>query len=394
MKKVCVVTGTRAEYGLLRPVMMGLLNTDGIKLQIIVTGAHLSPEFGLTYRAIQEDGFLIDQKVEMLISSDTPVGITKSMGLGLIGFADALENLKPDLIVVLGDRFEIFAMAAAALHAQIPVIHLHGGEITEGSLDELMRHAITKLSQVHFVATKEYLQRVIQLGEQPGHVHLVGGLGVDLIKKTKLLTKNQLENDLNFKFKDKNFLITFHPVHQGDNSSSEQFCELLKALSSYPDIGLIFTFPSADSGSRELIGMLETFIADNQNAKRYYSLGYQRYLSCMALCDATVGNSSSGLLETPTFKKGTINIGNRQKGRKYADSVIHCSAMQNDIKLAIEKLFSDDFQLVLNTVKNPYGDGGASEKIVEIIRQLNPKELTKKVFYDLSIEETSLGSKK
>lgn len=383
MKKICVVTGTRAEYGLLKLIMKGILDDDNLKLQIIVTGAHLSPEFGHTYRLIEDDGFTIDQKIEMLISSDTPVGVTKSMGLGLIGLADALYNLSPDFVLILGDRYEMLITAIASVHAQIPIIHLHGGEITEGSLDEMMRHAITKLSFIHCVATEEYRQRVIQLGELPDHVFVVGGLGVDIIRQTSLICKNELEEKINFKFKDKNLLITFHPTNVGNISSINELNQLLKALNHYQDIGLIFTFPNADAGSRELINTVNIFVESHKNSKLYTSLGNQFYLSCMAICDATVGNSSSGLLETPTFRKGTINIGDRQNGRIQARSVINCKADEIDIRIAIEKLYSDDFQKNLEFTSNPYEREGASRTIINIIHCLNKNQSIKKNFYDL-----------
>jgi GDP/UDP-N,N'-diacetylbacillosamine 2-epimerase (hydrolysing) len=385
MKKICFITGTRAEYGLMRWVMQGIKDAPGLVLQVVATGMHLAPEFGLTYQAIEQDGFLIDRKVEMLTSSDTAVGVAKSVGLGTIGFADALNELKPDLIVVLGDRFEILAAVTAALFARIPVMHLHGGEITEGALDESMRHAITKMSHVHCVATDEYRNRVIQLGEQPGRVHCVGGLGVDAIKQTQLLGRAELEASLNFKLKAKNLLITFHPATLEEASAGSQMDELLAALEGRDDTGLIFTLPNADAGGRELIAMLQSFVANHPNARAYSSLGLVRYLSCMALCDGVVGNSSSGLLEAPTLKKGTINIGERQRGRLQAVSVINCIAERNRIAAALQQLYSPVFQAGLAGVNNPYGDGGASARVVGIITRLKVDELLHKPFYDLAI---------
>ena len=386
MKKVCIITGTRAEYGLLRWLMQDVQAEPQLKLQIIATGMHVSPEFGLTYREIEQDGFLIDQKVEMLTSSDTAVGITKSMGLGMIGFADAFNHLNPDLIVVLGDRFEIHAAVTAALWARIPMLHLHGGELTEGALDDSMRHAITKMAHVHCVATEEYRQRVIQLGEQPDRVHCVGGLGVDAIARTKLLSRAELEASMDFKFKSKNLLITFHPATLEGVSAGIQMNELLAALQGLQDTGLIFTHPNADTGGRELITMLDAFVANHPNARAYSSLGQLRYLSCMAQCDGVVGNSSSGLLEAPTLKKGTINIGDRQRGRLQAASVINCRAHQEEIDLALKKLYSPHFQASLSELTNPYGDGGASARVVDIIKTLKLNGLTKKTFYDLPVE--------
>jgi GDP/UDP-N,N'-diacetylbacillosamine 2-epimerase (hydrolysing) len=382
-RKVCVITGTRAEYGLLRWVMQGIKDDPELTLQIIATGMHLSPEFGLTYREIEHDGFEIDRKVEMLTSSDTPVGIAKSMGLGVIGFADALNELKPDLIVVLGDRFEIFSAVIAALVACIPVAHLHGGEVTEGAFDEAIRHSITKMSHLHFVAAEEYRQRVIQLGEQPDRVFLVGGLGVDNIKRLKLLDRTELESSLDFKLGQKNLLVTFHPVTLETATAAEQMTELLAALAEFKDTQLIFTMPNADTGGRELIKMVEQFVAQHANVRAWPSLGQLRYLSCVAQVDGVIGNSSSGLLEVPSFGKGTINIGGRQRGRLQATSAINCEPTHRGISAAIEKLYSAEFQANLKQVSNPYGDGGASEKVVKALKSCVLEGLVKKVFHDL-----------
>ena len=383
MRKICVVTGTRAEYGLLRWVMQGIKDDPDLSLQVIATGMHLSPEFGLTYREIEQDGFQIDRKVEMLTSSDTPVGIAKSMGLGLIGFADALNELRPDLIVVLGDRFEIFAAVTAALVACIPVAHLHGGETTEGAFDEALRHSITKMSHLHFVAAEEYRQRVILLGEQPGRVFLVGGLGIDNIKRLKLLDRAELEASLDFKLGQKNLLITFHPVTLETATAADQMAELLVALAELRDTQLIFTMPNADTDGRSLIKIVEQFVAQHPNARAYTSLGQLRYLSCIAHVDGVVGNSSSGLAEVPSFRKGTINIGNRQQGRLQAASVINCEPTRQSIAAALERLYDAEFQSSLNQVRNPYGEGGASEKVVETIKHYSIDGIAKKAFYDL-----------
>ena len=383
-RKICVITGTRAEYGLLRWVMQCIKDDINLDLQIIATGMHLSPEFGLTYKVIEADGFEIDRKVEILTSSDTPVGIAKSMGLGLIGFADALNELNPDLIIILGDRFEIFAAVSAALVARIPVAHLHGGEATEGLIDEAIRHSITKMSHLHFVAAEEYRQRVIQLGEQPELVFSVGGLGIDSIKRLNLLDRKTLEVELGFKFDKKNLLITFHPVTLENSSAVKQMQELLTALTKLEDTKLIFTMPNADTDGRALIQMVENFVSQNSNAHAFTSLGQLRYLSCLAQVDGIVGNSSSGLLEVPSFKKGTINIGDRQRGRLQASSVINCEPTQESIINAIKLFYSPRFQSKLKQVYNPYGVGGASEKIVKIIKFVKLDDLIKKQFYDLN----------
>jgi GDP/UDP-N,N'-diacetylbacillosamine 2-epimerase (hydrolysing) len=355
-RKVCVVTGSRAEYGLLRWVMQGIQESAHLVLQVAVTGMHLSPEFGLTYREIEVDGFAIDRKIEMLISSDTPVGVAKSMGLGLIGFADAFAQLQPDIVLVLGDRFEVLAPAMAAMAARIPIAHLHGGEATEGLIDEAIRHSVTKMSHLHFVAAEEYRRRVIQLGEQPANVHLVGGLGIDNIRKLNLLSRVEMEREINFKFFPKNILVTFHPVTLDAASAESQMTELLAALSTLRDTGIIFTMPNADTDGRVLIKMIEDFAKKNSNVRAFKSLGQLRYLSCVAQIDAVVGNSSSGIVEVPSLKKATINIGDRQRGRLRAVSVIDCSADRASIAQAIERAYSSEFLSGLEVVENPYGN--------------------------------------
>lgn len=377
-----MVTGTRAEYGLLRWVMEGIRQSPLLKLQLIATGMHLSPEFGLTVKAIEEDSFHVDRRIEMLLSSDTAVGVTKSMGLGMIGFADALEDLKPDLILLLGDRYELLSAAAAAMVARIPIAHLHGGETTEGAFDEAIRHSITKMSHLHFVATDEYRRRVIQLGEDPGRVFNVGGLGIDSILRLKLLSREELEKELDFNFLTRNLLITFHPVTLENNTSAQQMDELLAALDGLKETGLIFTMPNADTEGRILLRRVEDFCRLHPYSRAYTSLGQLRYLSCIQEVDAVVGNSSSGLLEVPTFKKGTINIGDRQRGRLRAKSVIDCEPNHQEIAAALDHLFSGEFQSKLPYTKNPYGDGGASGAIVQEIEKQSLLNILKKRFFD------------
>ena len=382
-RRVCIVTGTRAEYGLLRWVMQGIRDTAGLELQIIATGMHLAPEFGLTYREIEKDGFAIDRKVEMLLSSDTPLGVSKSMGLGVIGIGEALQQLQPDLLLILGDRFEIFATAAAALIARIPVAHVHGGEATEGLIDEALRHSITKMSHLHFVAAEEYRRRVIQLGEQPERVFLVGGLGIDNIKRLQLLEREALERALDFKLGKRNLLITFHPVTLEHSTCGEQMEELLAALSSLSDTHLIFTMPNADTDGRELINLINRFVAGRANARAFTSLGQLRYLSCMKWADAVVGNSSSGLIEAPSLGVPTLNIGDRQRGRLRADSVVDCPPERTAIAAAIDRLLTLEARERARTVSNPYGDGGASERIVATLATTSLQDVLKKRFYDL-----------
>ena len=392
-RKICVITGTRAEYGLLRLLMQGLRNEAQCELQLIATGTHLSPEFGATYRAVEADGFRIDRKVEMLLSSDSAVGIGKSVGLGVIGFADAFEQLQPDLIVVLGDRFEILSAVTAALFARVPVLHLHGGEVTEGAVDEAMRHAISKMSHVHCVAAQAYRRRLVQLGEQPERVHCVGGLGVDAIKQIELLNRTDLESALDFRLKSKNLLVTFHPETLADDAGESQMAELLAVLGEMNDTGLIFTLPNADAGARELISMLQDFVSKHANARAFPSLGQLRYLSCMALCDGVVGNSSSGLLEAPTLKRGTVNIGDRQRGRLQAASIVNCRPVRQEIKAAIAQIYSPAFQASLSDVRNPYGEGGATARVLALIKEIKLEGLTQKRFYDLPAAAVESGGR-
>ena len=382
-RKICVITGTRAEYGLLRWVMQGIKDDTDLDLQIIATGMHLSPEFGLTYKSIEADGFEIDRKVEMLTSSDTSVGIAKSMGIGTIGFADALSELNPDLIIVLGDRFEIFSAVSAAMVAKIPVAHLHGGEASEGAFDESIRHAITKMSHIHFTASEVYKNRVIQLGEQPDRVFNVGAVGIDNIKKYPLQSQKEFEKSINFKLNKKNILITFHPVTLEKTTAQEQFKNLLQVLDGYKETHLIFTKANSDTDGRVINQMIDAYVTDhNYKAVAFKSLGQLRYLSAMQYMDAVVGNSSSGLIEAPSFRIGTINIGDRQRGRLKANSVIDCNNSVKAIQSAFNKLFSLSFQQRLQKVENPYGNGGASIKIVEIISSFSLNEILKKQFYD------------
>lgn len=381
-RKICVVTGTRAEYGLLRWVMQGIKQDAELNLQIVATGMHLSPEFGLTYREIEQDGFLINRRVEMLVSSDTSVGISKSIGLGVIGFADAFDDLKPDLIILLGDRYEIFSAATAAMSAGIPIAHVHGGEATEGSIDEAIRHSITKLSHLHFVAAEDYRQRVIQLGEQPNRVFLVGGLGIDSINRLRLFDRRELEDAIEFKLKKKNLLVTFHPVTLEKQTATSQMEALLSVLAELEDTGLILTMPNSDADGRALINMINAFVEKHDNARAYTSLGQLRYLSCIAQVDGVIGNSSSGIIEVPSFEKGTVNIGDRQRGRLQAGSIINCKPDKLSIRSAVHKLYSSEFQSALKFVQNPYGVGGASEKIVAEIKEAVLTDILKKKFYD------------
>jgi GDP/UDP-N,N'-diacetylbacillosamine 2-epimerase (hydrolysing) len=382
-RKICVVTGTRAEYGLLYWLMKEIKSDDALELQLIVTGMHLSPEFGLTYKTIEKD-FKIDKKIEMLLSSDTSVSISKSMGLAQISFAESFEELKPDILVVLGDRYEIFSAVSAAMIARIPIAHLHGGETTEGAFDESIRHSITKMSHLHFTATQEYKDRVIQMGEDPSRVFNVGGLGIDNIKKLKLLSKEEFEKSIDFKLNKKNILVTFHPVTLEHSTAKEQFTELLNAIDTLVDTNIIFTKANSDTDGRVINQMIDEYVSKNHDkVVGFTSLGQLRYLSALQYVDAMVGNSSSGLAEAPTFKIGTINIGDRQKGRIMADSVISADPNIESIRDAFVKLHSSEFQKVLAETDNPYGNGGASKKIKDIIKKVSLDDILKKSFYDI-----------
>lgn len=383
-RKICVVTGTRAEFGLLRWLMQDIARCDGLELRVVATGMHLSPEFGLTYREIEQAGFGIDSRVELLMSSDTPTGVSKAMGLGLIGFGDVYARMQPDLIVVLGDRFEVFAAAAAALVAGIPIAHLHGGELTEGAFDDAMRHSITKMSHLHFVAAEEYRRRVIQLGEDPRRVFAVGGLGVDAIKRIELLGREELEKSMDFKFQSRNLLVTFHPVTLEQQGSAQQMIDLLAVLDELENTGLIFTMPNSDTGGRELMALVEAFVARHPLARAYPSLGQLRYLSCLRHVDGVVGNSSSGLAEAPSMGTGTINIGDRQRGRLMAASVIQCEPSVSGIRSALARLYDPEFRALLRSVRNPYGTGGAAKQIVEVLENHPLDGLLKKTFFDLA----------
>jgi len=383
-RKICIVTGTRAEYGLLSLLMKSIKDDTSMELIIIATGSHLSPEFGLTYKEIENEGFNINKKIEMVLSADTPSSIAKSTGLGIIGFADALADLQPDIMIVLGDRYEILAASLAAVTARIPIAHIHGGEITEGAFDESIRHSITKMSWWHFAAAEEYKKRIIQLGEAPNRVFNVGGLGVDIIKNSQLLTKEELSKNTGINFLPKNLVITYHPVTLENQSSKENMQSLLDVLIEMNDINLIFTMPNADSDGRAIFNMIETFVSNYSNrAIAFTSMGQLNYLSTLQFVDGVIGNSSSGLLEAPSFKIGTINIGDRQRGRLKADSVIDCFSTKESIKSAIEILYSKKFKSILKSVTNPYGEGNATNNILEVLKNNPiPKEI-KKEFYSL-----------
>ncbi|MCD8268485.1 MAG: UDP-N-acetylglucosamine 2-epimerase, partial [Parabacteroides sp.] len=369
MRKVCVITGSRAEYGLLSSLMQKIKDSDDLVLQVIATNMHLSPEFGLTYREIEKDGFTIDKKVEMLLSSDTANATAKSVGLGTIGFADAYSDLSPDIIVVLGDRYEILAAVSAALFYQIPVAHLHGGEITEGAYDDPIRHAITKMSHLHFTSTEEYRKRVIQLGESPDRVFNVGAIGLDNIKTCKFLSKEELEKSLGFELGEKSLLVTYHPVTLENDTARQQCNNLLNVLDRHPEYRIVFILPNSDTGGRAIIDCIQNFVSRNKNrAVSFSSLGKIRYLSALNYISAVIGNSSSGILEVPSFGIPTLDIGDRQKGRISAASVVHCGTTMEDINMGFNRLFSEEIMLVAKDRKNPYEKRGTVESIIKVLK--------------------------
>lgn len=385
MKKICVVTGTRAEYGLLYWTLKELKEDPTLIFQLCVTGMHLSPEFGLTYKQVEADGFQIDKKVELLLSSDTSIGVSKSIGLGVISFSEAFTELQPDLILILGDRFEIFAAATAAMVCKIPIAHCHGGEATEGAFDESIRHSITKMSHVHFTATEEYRRRVIQLGEQPANVHNVGALGIENINRLQLLDKQAFEESIDFKLGEKNVLVTFHPVTLEHATAAHQFKELLRALDELENTHIIFTKPNADTDGRVIIQLIDDYIrAHPEKSVAFISLGQLRYLSALQHMDVVAGNSSSGLIEVPSFRIPTIDIGDRQRGRIKAASVISCTPDYASVKEAFQKAFAADLNNSLKDIRNPYGEKNASKEIIRILKETGTENLLKKKFFDLA----------
>jgi GDP/UDP-N,N'-diacetylbacillosamine 2-epimerase (hydrolysing) len=382
-RKICVVTATRAEYGLLTPLMKRIRDDAELELQIIVTGMHLSPEFGLTYKAVEEE-FFINKKIEMLLSSDTPVAISKSMGLAQISFVEAYDQLMPDIIIVLGDRYELIPIVSSAMIMNIPIAHISGGEITEGAQDDAIRHSITKMSHLHFTATEIYRKRVIQLGEQPERVFAVGEAGLDNIFDLTLLTKEAFEKSIGFSLNKKNILVTFHPVTLEQGNAKAQCQALLDAIDTLKETHIIFTKANSDADGRLINTMLEDYVQQHSNkAVLFTSLGQLRYLSALQFVDAVVGNSSSGLVEAPSFKIGTINIGNRQKGRIKAKSVIDCTIEADAICKAFDTLYSKTFQKQLKDLKNPYGNGDSSIKIKNILKSFPLEGLSVKIFYDV-----------
>lgn len=387
-RKICFFTGTRAEFGLMSSFMHRVDESDDCQLQIIATNMHLSPEYGLTYKEIEAEGFTIDKKVEMLLSSDTANGTVKSMGLATIGFADALEDLKPDLCVILGDRYEMLAAAQSALIYKIPVVHLGGGDITEGAYDDAIRHSITKMSHIHFTSTEECRNRIIQMGENPENVYCVGG-GVSSknISKNDHLSKEELEKSLDFELGDKFLLITFHPVTMEGDSTEQQCADMLKALEEVnEEYKLLFTLPNSDTGGRVIISMINEFVKDNRQ-RRYSipSLGRKRYFAALKYATAVIGNSSSGLIEVPSFHIPTLNIGNRQRGRAHGESVLDVAANYESIKNGLKEILSTEFVERAKNAKNPYENEKESglDKKMDVITHISLETLIPKKFFNI-----------
>lgn len=385
MKKICVITGTRAEYGLLKPVIEKIKNDEGLQLQLVATGMHLSPEFGLTYQEIEQDGYEITERNEMLLSSDTPNGITKSVGLGTIGFADIFTRNAPDLVVILGDRYEALAAATAAMIHRIPIAHIHGGEVTEGVIDDPIRHAITKMSLLHFTSAKDYRNRVIQLGEHPDRVFYVGALGVENIKKQALMSKKELAESISFPLEKPYMIVTFHPVTLECYTVKEQAEYLLEAVDSMEDYQILFTKANADTDGRIINQKIDAYVSRNKSrAAAFSSLGMIRYLSALRYCDMVVGNSSSGIVEAPSFHIPTVNIGDRQKGRVRGKSVIDCGCTSKEIVDAVRTAQRMNQEHILQNEENPYEGRNPSETIVdEIKKHLETGMYVKKCFYDI-----------
>ena len=387
MRRICVVTGSRAEYGLLRPLLQRLKDADDLELCLVATGMHLAPRFGYTVDEITADGFTIDGRIDCDLEGDSRPSILRSMAKVLEGFSSLLPELQPDVLVLLGDRFEILAVAQSALILGIPIAHLCGGEVTEGAFDDPIRHSITKMSCLHFVAAEDYRRRVIQLGEPPESVFMVGSIALDTLREIELLDREHFQQSIGFRLRERNLLVTYHPQTISATSVEESFRSLLQALDGFPELGIIFTKPNADSGGQRISDLIDEFVrAANGRAVAHTSLGHLRYLSAVRHCDAVVGNSSSGLIEVPALRRPTVNIGERQKGRLRARSVLDCGGSSAEIAQAIERALSAEFQAIAADPQSPYeGDGRASQKILDVLRS-SPLSV-RKSFYDLPQED-------
>ncbi len=382
MRKICIVTTTRAEYGLLKPLMEEIDNDPLLELQTLVTGTHLAPEFGETYKEIEKD-FTISIKVAMDISSDTAENLSCSTAKLQCDITHSFSELQPDIVVILGDRYEILSIVTAAFMLHIPIAHIHGGEITEGAIDDSIRHAVTKLSHLHFTSTEIYKQRVIQLGEEPKRVFNVGSLGVENSKKVQLLSKKDFEDTISFQLGEKNLLVTYHPQTISHLTPKEQFQILLDALDDFKDIKIIFTKANADEGGKIINTMIDNYTSNNKEKSiAFASLGQLRYFNAIRYVDTVVGNSSSGILEVPSFNTPTINIGERQQGRVMAQTIINCSINKDEIVKAIKQVYSNE-QKSFPTITNPYEGIETAHTIKEELKNVSLDKILQKSFYDL-----------
>lgn len=384
-KNICVVTGNRAEYGLLKNLLFGLKKQRSIKLNLIITGAHLRKKYEYSYDEIKKDGFKKNVIIDLKLKKENSINLVKSMSVGLNKFCKVFKKLKIDLLVILGDRYEIMPAALAATMSRIPIAHIHGGESTKGLIDDAIRHSITKLSHLHFAATKIYRQRIIQMGENPKNVYNVGGLGVEAIKKIKLLDRFELEKKLKIKLNKKNILVCYHPETLNLKSSKKVFLEILQSFQNLKETNIIFTMPNSDEGSEIIYSLIKKFVKKNKNAFLFKNLGQLKFYSCCKHFDLILGNSSSGLLEMPSFKKATINIGNRQDGRIKAKSVINVNGNKSKIYKAIKFAYSNNFKKIARNTLNPYDNGNTSEKIINILKKRKPSNILNKSFFDIKI---------
>ena len=388
-RRVCVFSGTRADYGLLKPLMDEIQCSTELDLQILISGAHLSYDFGMTYKEIEEDGFIINEKIDIQLISDSPQGICNSMSFGMAGYSEVLHRLEPDLVVILGDRYEAFIMAAAATVYRVPIAHLHGGETTQGAIDEAFRHSITKMSQIHLVSTEDYGRRVIQLGENPDRVFVTGALGIEYIQRMSYLSMKKLSQELDFKLSEKFILVTYHPVTLEKNSAFEQFSNLLAGLDSFPDYQILFTKTNADPEGKTINKLIDKYVKQQEGrAKSFMSLGKLKYLSAMRYASAVVGNSSSGIIEAPSLHIPTLNIGDRQKGRIKAKSIIDCCTDRNDITANLEKVLSENFKKFTLQVENPYEGVNPAKNITNILTTIDLSNILKKEFHDINVNIT------
>jgi GDP/UDP-N,N'-diacetylbacillosamine 2-epimerase (hydrolysing) len=383
-RRICVFTGGRAEYGLLKPLLDEIKKDLSLELKLLVSGMHLSQEFGLTHKVIEEDGFIVNEKVEIILSSDTPISVCKSMGLGMISFSEAIVRMKPDIFVVLGDRFETMAATIAAFVCRVPVAHIQGGELTLGAIDEQFRHSITKMSLLHFVTTDEHEKRVLQLGEDPLRVFNYGAINVEAMKRVEALEKEEVEKEISFSFGSTSILVTFHPVTLESNTAGEQFSQLLEAIHSFDNLRIIFTKTNADTDGRIINDLIDKFVEENpKKSIAFTSLGQLLYINALRYIDVVVGNSSSGIIETPTFKVPTVDIGDREKGRVMAANIINCEQSVAGIREAVETALSEKFKESLCNMTNPYEQDNTAKNIANKLGSYHLPRTAKKEFHDI-----------